>query len=301
MLRTYNKPPLSFQDQLDRLKKRGLVVKDEALALAQLSSISYYRLSAYWYPFRQRGTDGKIKDAFIDGARFEDAMELYEFDRKLRLLVLDALERVEVSLRTALTYHLSHTYGALGYTDTGNFHPNFRHGQWLAKLEEEISRSSDAFILHYKGKYRGFPQLPIWMATEVMSLGSLSFLYKGLHHQDKKAIALPLGLHHKGLADWLHVLTYVRNVCAHHSRLWNRELSLKPVRPKSAPWSTPTTPQNDRIFYVLLMLRFLLKHEPSATQWKQECEALIEPIAVKDGFRIAMGMPENWQEHPLWK
>jgi len=301
MLENYQKPALSFQEQLDQLKSRGLIVDDEPLAISQLSSISYYRLSAYWYPFRLRNDQGHVGDDFIAGTSFSDVVELYEFDRQLRLLVIDALERVEVFLRTLVSYHLSHTYGAFGHNDLANFHPRFQHAKWLASLSREADRSSDAFITHYKNKYRGFPKLPIWMITEVMNLGSLSFCYTGLKHTDKKAISSQLGLHHKGLADWLHKLTYIRNVCAHHSRLWNRELSLKTVRPRDSVWNAPITPRNDRIFYVLLMLRYVLKTTSNSDDWHQRCNDLFEPITQNDSWRVAMGMPQDWKEHPLWK
>lgn len=301
MLKHYQKPALNFEAQLEKVKVRGLIIDDEPLAISQLSSISYYRLSAYWYPFRVRNDRGQVGDAFLENTHFSDVVELYEFDRRLRLLVMDALERVEVFLRTSISYHLSHAYGAFGHTDSANFHPSFRHADWLAKLDDEVGRSSDAFIAHYKNKYHGFPKLPIWMVTEVMSLGSLSFCYKGLKHQDKKVISGQLKLHHKGLTDWLHTLTYIRNVCAHHSRLWNRALSLKPSRPRAAAWNAPITPQNDRVFYVLLMLRHLLRTSSNGSDWQQQCTDLLEPIARKDNWRVAMGLPKNWQGHPIWK
>lgn len=301
MLEQYQKPAVSFTDQLELLKSRGLVVDDEPLAISQLSSISYYRLSAYWYPYRERDENGSVGDNFVQNTSFGDVINLYEFDRHLRLLVIDALERIEVYVRTLISYQLAHAYGAFGHNDPSNFHPSFKHAKWLAKLSREAERSSDAFIAHYKNKYAGFPQLPIWMITEVMSLGSLSFGYKGLKHTDKKAISNQLGLHHKCLADWLHKLTYIRNVCAHHSRLWNRELSLRPSRPRDAHWNAPFTPRNDRVFYVLLMLRYLLKTTSNGSHWCQRCNELLEPVAAVDQWRIAMGMPENWQEHPLWQ
>ncbi len=297
----YQKPALSFVDQLEQLKSRGLVVDDESHALLQLSSISYYRLSAYWYPYRERDDQGVVGDNFIAGTSFDDVVTLYEFDRHLRLLVIDALERIEVYIRTLISFHIAHTHGAFGHNDPANFHPNFQHAKWLAKLSREAERSSDAFITHYKIKYSGFPRLPIWMITEVMSLGSLSFCFKGLKPTDKRAISSQLNLHHRGLADWLHKLTYIRNVCAHHSRLWNRELSLRPSRPRDAAWNIPITPQNDRIFFVLLVLRYLLKTTSNGDHWHQKCNDLLEPIAQNEQWRIAMGIPENWQEHPLWK
>ncbi|WP_417597060.1 Abi family protein [Oceanospirillum sp.] len=307
MVEDYKKPALTFSEQLDHLKHRGLVIDNEDEALRQLSSISYYRLSGYWYPFRERDTQGLISSRFINGSRFDWAIELYEFDRKLRSLILDAIERVEVAVRTQLAYHMGHKYGAFGHTDAGNFHAKFDHARWLAKLEEETRRSSDEFIRHYKDKYNGFPHIPVWMLIEVMSFGALSFFYKGLRNdhkagiEDKKAVAQHFGLHHKRLGDWLHTFTYVRNVCAHHSRLWNRKLAIRPDKAKLSEWSPPITPRNDRVFYVLLMFRHLLRHIGNDQDWVDEATVLIESISGIPAYRMAMGVPDGWREHPLWE
>jgi abortive infection bacteriophage resistance protein len=300
VLEAYQKPALTFEEQLDQLKERGLIVNDQALALSQLSTISYYRLSAYWYPFKARGKHGRITSSLVAGTSFDDIVSLYEFDRHLRLLVMDAIERVEVYVRTLITYYIGHTYGAFGHTDPTHFHPKFGHAHWLSKLEEEAARSSDVFVDHYRNKYEGFPTLPIWMITEVMSLGSLSFCYKGLKNDDKRAISSELDLPHKRLGDWLHKLTYIRNVCAHHSRLWNRELSIRPESVRDEIWNPPVTPRKDRVFYILLMLRYLLKAMNNGDSWYEECNQLIEPIAVEKRWRLAMGLPENWKSHPIW-
>jgi len=306
MVENYKKPALTFSEQLDHLKHRGLVIDSEEEALRQLSSISYYRLSGYWYPFRERDAQRQIDNRFIEGTRLDQAIELYEFDRKLRSLILDAIERVEVAIRTQITYHIGHKYGAFGHTDASNFHHKFNHAKWLAKLEEETRRSSDEFIRHYKDKYNGFPHIPVWMLTEVMSFGALSFFYTGLRNdhkkgiEDKKAVAEHFDLHHKRLGDWLHTLTYVRNVCAHHSRLWNRELAIRPDKVKLPEWSRPITPRNDRIFYVLLMLRHLLGRIGNDQGWSDEVTELIKPIADIPSYRLAMGIPEEWQLHPIW-
>lgn len=302
----YDKQALSFEQQLEHISQRGLIVTNKGEALATLSSISYYRLSAYWYPFRIIDEQGKRSNEFVAGTRFEDVVELYNFDRKLRLLVMDAIERIEIAVRTRITYHMGYSYGAFAHTDPKNFHPAFEHSQWLAKLEAETTRSSDEFIRHFRDKYRGFPAIPVWMVTEVMTLGALSFFYKGLRNdrkigvEDKKSIATHFDVHHKRLGNWLHTLTYIRNVCAHHSRLWNRELAIRPDASKAPNWRAPITPRNDRIFYVLLMMRHLLHATGNNADWQQEITNLLSPIADKPHFRRAMGMPESWKEHRLW-
>lgn len=307
MLVTYVKPPLTFAQQITRLEKKGMFFEDKDLAEAKLASISYYRLSGYWYPFRIRNDQNVVTSQFQDGTNFNEVVSLYEFDRKLRSLILDAIERVEIAVRTQFTYQMGHRYGAFGYTDKGNFHSKFDHQKWLGKIQNEVSWSTDDFIKHYSLKYAGFPKVPIWMLTEVISLGALSVGYRGLINnraqgiEDKKLISDHFSLHHKKLGDWLHTLTYVRNICAHHGRLWNRSLAIKPDRTKDVNWLPPMTPRNDRIFYVLLMLRHLLKGTGNGDDWAVEVNNILEPLAAERKWRSAMGLPENWREHPLWK
>lgn len=296
----YTKPAIPFLEQLNKLVARGLVIPDQAQALVKLESTGYYRLSGYCYPFRVRDAHGQALNQFVPNTSWDQVITLYEFDRHLRLLVLDAIERVEVAIRTQLTYHFSCAHGAFGHTDAANFHPKFDHAAWLADAEKETDRSGDKFIDHYKFKYEGFPTIPLWMLTEVLSLGSLSRLYRGLNHGDKLPVSTYFNTHHKRLADWLHTLTYIRNVCAHHSRLWNRELSIRPDKVKDILWQPPSTPRNDRIFYVLLILRYLQFSSGNGYEWVNEVNILLSPISDSAQWRAAMGIPDNWQTHPIW-
>lgn len=229
---------------------------------------------------------------------------LYEFDRHLRLHVLDALERIEIAVRTRFTYHLAHTYGPFGYLDSHNFRAQFGHAHWLKGLQKEAGRSTDKFIEHYKENYKGFPELPIWMMTEVISLGTLSHGYKGLRNdrktgiEDQKAIADHFNLHYRRLQDWLHKLTYIRNVCAHHSRLWNRELAVRPDKMREEPWQPPQVPSNERVFIILLMLSWMLHQIGEGEHWRSRLIELLEPVAKDKRWRIAMGMPDDWRNHP---
>ena len=301
MVEVYTKSPLTYELQLQQLKDRGLIIDNDDLALSHLKTISYYRLSAYWHPFNKIEQDGVISDYFEEGVHFNDVMRLYEFDRRLRLLVMDAIERIEVYARTLFIYQMGHRYDTFWHTEAANFHPRFNHTHWLAKLEKETAQSRDVFITHYKNKYAGFPTLPIWMVTEVMFLGSLSFGYTGLKNDDKKIISDEFALHHKCLGNWLHTLTYIRNICSHHGRLWNRELAIRPSMMRTKNWKLPDTPRNDRIYYVLLILRYLLRKAHVSDEWKEQCNDLIKPIAEDRKWRAAMGIPENWMEHPVWK
>jgi abortive infection bacteriophage resistance protein len=300
------RPALSYAEQVQRLQSHGMVVADVPSVVNKLAAISYYRLSGYWHPLLQRDANGQVGDDFETGTTFQDAIQLYEFDQQLRALVLGALEQIEIAVRTQFTYVLAHRYGPLGYANAANFHPGFRHGDWLAQLEEEVTRSKDVFLTHYRAKYSGYPVVPIWMLTEVMSLGRLSNGYRGLRNdkkqgiEDKKTIADHFGLHHKRLEDWLHTFTYVRNICAHHGRLWNRELAIHPEQTKEPAWMAPVTPRNDRVFYVLLMVQQMLRRIDAAASWTLQVNVLLTPICQSTRWRAAMGIPRDWAGHPLW-
>lgn len=87
----YGKPPLSVEDQLRLLVRRGMAAPDPDRARHYLTHINYYRLRAYWLPLEQDATGGVHR--FTPGTSFEDVLSLYVFDRRLRLLVMDAVER----------------------------------------------------------------------------------------------------------------------------------------------------------------------------------------------------------------
>lgn len=296
----FSKPAIDTQAQLNLLLARGLIVADHAFAIQVLNSIGYYRLSGYLYPFRTRDPNGAVLDTYFPGSTLDEVIQLYEFDRQFRLLLLDAIERVEVAVRTQVTYHYALQYGPFGHINPHNFHPKFNHAAWLSDAQSEVIRSNDNFISHFEQKYDGFPVVPLWMLTEVISIGSLSRLYRGLDNKDKLPIASYFKIHHKRLADWLHAITYVRNVCAHHSRLWNRELSIRPDVIKDANWLPPLTPKNDRIFYILLILKELLSASGNGQDWVTKMNQLLTPVAALPKWQLAMGFPEKWQAHPIW-
>ena len=254
----YRKPPLSIQEQLDLLQQRGLAIGDVANANRYLQRVGYYRLMGYLYTQRVSGSD-----SFRAQATFEEAVSLYEFDRALRDLVMEAVGHIEVATRTVLTYHFAHAYGAFGHLEPRNLaFTGQEYADWLGGVESEVTRSKEAFIRHYKDKYASpaFPRVPIWMATEVMSLGSLSRFYKALRSREQKAVAGEMLLAAPVFANWLHVTSVARNVVAHHSRLWNKELGVSAVRPRSAGWSEREAPYApNRCFFLLLLLRRLLE------------------------------------------
>jgi len=256
MLVHFTKPWKSWADQLATLESRGLSIADRAEAEAFLSHVNYYRLSGYMLAFEQS------RHVLIPGTTFEEVRAAYEFDRVLRDLVTEALEVVEVDVRTAIAYHFGQHSGAFGHTDASHFFRRppsrhvvkphgFDHTAWLENIRQEAKRSRERFVEHFKQTYSGFPDLPVWIVTEVMSFGSLSRMYQGMRLADQRIVAQRYGVQPRFLASWLHHLVYVRNVCAHHSRLWDRAWAIKPDLPPLPPWLPPLLPGNDRMFVTL--------------------------------------------------
>ena len=258
---SYIKPWTSIEDQLAKLQARGLGLTDREKALNGLQRIGYYRLSGYWFAFRQfsdgvcsRWSPASTKknkpkpgllalENFKPGATFQNAVDLYVFDKQLRLLAMDVLERVEIALRV----DVSHTLGKLGpfaYLSPECFHATFskdmdlntgltRHHTWLGKHAQLISRSKEEFVAYNRGAH-DLP-LAIWVACEVWDFGTLSTLFGGMREAEQDAIAARYGIQNgRVFASWLRSLNYLRNVCAHHSRLWNRNIVDQPRLPGSA-------------------------------------------------------------------
>lgn len=288
----YTKPALKFEEQLDLLRNRGLTVRDPGRALRWLHSVSYYRLSAYCLPF-------KGGEVFRPGTDFNDIAGLYIFDRKLRLLVLDAIERVEVAIRTAVTYEVAHAYGPFGHADPVNFAPGFDHTRFMDELLDEEQRARETFASHFRKKYPEDEHLPVWMATELLSFGTISKLFQALEPRIRKTIAVSYGVDAQFLGSWLHALTYVRNVCAHHKRLWNRWLAIRPRFPsRSLAWPHHV-PDNRKIYAVLVVLRHMLCTVSPNALWRDRLFALVagHPKLPLD----AMGIPDDWQQRVTWR
>jgi abortive infection bacteriophage resistance protein len=311
----YDKPWHSCEEMIIKLRERGLTITDEEKALAYLSRIGYYRLSGYWYSFRQQiEQDGKkVKiDNFIEGATFEQAVQLYVFDKKLRLLVMDALERIEIAFRVEIS-HLLGEKDKFAYLKPELFHEKFAsrlnpragvtdHHNWINKHAGLINRSKEKFIEHNKKKH-GLP-LPIWIACEVWDFGTLSFLYGGMKEADQDAIAVKFGLSNgRVLASWLRALNYLRNVCAHHSRLWNRNVVEKPKLPSSdeLPWVAPFI-ENDwlrvRPFLLLCITKQLIDSiNPTSTWWARLSNLMLTELPDMRAIGLdlkSMGVTDEW-------
>src|SRR5665647_1673840 len=163
----YTKGPVSIQDQITLLRGRGLTFGNEARAAHYLSNISYYRLRAYTYPFQDNQDPNH---PFIKKVSFEDIIQLYVFDRQLRLLIFNAIEKIEISLRTQIIYNYAMSSGSHWYLNPTLYNNPGYFAQHIASLQKEIDRSNETFIKHYSQTYTSPKDPPCWMSLEVSSM-----------------------------------------------------------------------------------------------------------------------------------
>lgn len=302
-MKTFNKPPKTLAEQIDLLKARGMQFANEQDAQFYLGQINYYRLGAYWLPFEETHSP----HCFKAETTFEQVLELYIFDRELRLLILDAIERLEVAVRTRFAYELAHRHGCHAYLDGQYFKPAYHWQKSLAILKEEVERADEIFIDHYKRTYDDPKQPPIWATCEVMSFGQLSKWYQLLAPmQTRKAISKHFDCDEKQFEGLLQHFVYLRNTCAHHSRLWNRKFTKTIAQPRSKPFGLAQqcnfdqTVSADRKLYnsLVFLLYFMDKIAPQHTWRKRLMDLLITHNNISKTW---MGFPEDWQTYSIWQ
>ena len=312
---TFNKPPLSLDQLVDRLIDRGLEVPDRERAHRKLRHIGYYRLSPYATPFQEGGPDHALRK----GTSFEDVLDLYVFDRALRLIVMDAIERAEVAVRAALTDHMSTTYDdPFWYMEPMHFRDRGRHAKFVgvvrdtceARLRGTPDAGEDALVHrsaleHYLTTYESPELPPSWLMGEMLTIGQLASMYRNLRRRaDRTAVAGSVGLNAPVLESWMQTYVRVRNICAHHGRLWNVGLGVYPAIPTSSkvPWlarngSLPDRSQK-RLYPVLVSLQSVLYTVSPRSGWARRLENLLDarpPMNLR-----GMGVPEGWTEDEFW-
>lgn len=292
----FTKPARSWDEQVELLRSRGLHIPDDERARHYLSHINYYRLTGYWLPFEADPSTHQ----FQERTEFDDVLNLYIFDREFRLLLLDAIERVEVSLRAQWAHLMAHRHGPHSYLDARHAADPTLHARHLAKLEEEVLRSDEAFIHHYRKTYRHPASPPVWVLTEIMSLGTLSRWITHMVPADRAALARTYGVDQSVLRGFVRHLTYVRNLCAHHSRVWNRRLTVTMPLPRSKPArlvSSFNPSKNRHVYNTLVMLAATMDIASPGHLWKSRLRRVLHEhrIDVQQ-----MGFPKDWQHRPIW-
>lgn len=324
----YAKPWLSVNEQIDRLEGRGVLMGERAHAASALKSIGYYRLTGYLYPFRESETyvdDAgrkrvRVLSGYQPGTTLRQAEAIIDFDRQLRMLVLDGVERVEVAVRMQIGYVLGRR-SPFAYEEPDSFTRSFttqitdsrdpkpsRHVEWLQRVSARKASSDEQFVAHFREKYDD--RMPVWALTEILELGHLSVLYRGMSQTDSEEIATAFGVPTKKLmGSWLASLNYVRNVAAHHARLYNRKLQNAPSRPKAGQIPALDHLRADETakgafgtYSALAVIAHLLSAIDPDSDWATQLTALLRAFPTSQAVTVhALGTPPEWETLALWR
>ncbi|MDQ7059262.1 MAG: Abi family protein [Ghiorsea sp.] len=299
----YTKPALTISQQIDLLTSRGLAVPDKARAEHYLKYISYYRLSIY---ARSLQLDGSSAHDFQVGTTFDDILKRYTFDRELRLLVLDAIERIEVALRGTIAYEFSMVAGANWYADSSLFKNSeyFSHAKEMERIGALCNRSKEVFMQHHKKTYDSLP--PSWKLLEAMTVGEIEKLYVNMDVSDKRVrmarskVAQSFGVSHSLLDSWFRPVCLLRNICAHHGRLWNRKLIYRPDAPRNphVQWVSHAGGDRQKIYMYLCVVQSLMTRVNPHSIWKNRLISLMEKYPEIP--RTVMGFHDDWQDDDFW-
>ena len=290
----YQKPQISVEDQITLLKSEGLIFMDEEKANHLLQNISLFRFKSYLKPFRQQNSK-----TFKPNSTFEAAYSLYKFDSELRKMICSELEKIEVSIRAQLSLTISQNAGIFWFTDSSNFKLKLLHNNLLTTLKSELNRSDEEAIVDFRTKYTNdFP--PSWMTFEISSFGSLSKLYSWLNSGlSRRQVASYYGLSDTVMISWLHSLVYIRNICAHHGRLWNKQMSINPIVPRKLKLPFVSIPkETKKLYYILSTILYFLQTVNPKNTFVSRFTQFIDKYPQVD--LNAMGFPKDWQQEPLW-
>jgi len=298
-VKSYKKETLSIDELLEKLRGRGLNINDEASAKTALTFIGYYRLSGYFIPYYKH-TDDRIPELiepkeFKENIYFQNILDLYDFDRKIRLIILEQIQRVEIGLRTCLSEHMSKKYGCHWFMNLTIFDNEYDYEGFF----NQISSAKETFIQHYKEKYSHPKYPPSWMITETLSFGAWSKMYTDLLKEDKKAIAEYFNVKSVDvMQSWFRTLSHLRNLAAHHNRIWNRRFTA--FNPKRINSYYEHMENSSTLYTRLVVLKYLSDQVTASDDLKTKLLNLMEnpPISVSWD---KMGFVEGWLESPLWQ
>lgn len=281
-------------------------IEDESRAEHLLARLNYYRLSGYWYPMRRFSQENdSAADEFQPGASFELVVQLYEFDERLRHIVFTELDRIEMVVRAMLGYELGrvdplihlkpHSLGARARQKGRN--GKSLHTTWLQKYQGKLATSTEDFVIHHRAKYGG--EMPIWAAVEIMDWGMLSHLYEMAPHTARDEIAHQCALTAPQLQSWLKSLNILRNLAAHHARMFNRVYGKQP-KLSGDQRLAPVREVMNRAFGQLTLIRYL--HRQLDLSSAQELPAVLNSYPQNDMVPFnRIGAPEGWSDLELWR
>ena len=313
----YTKQWKSYDDQLNQLLARGLTLENytREKALNKLEFIGYYRLSGYAYYFKE--VNG---DSFSKNTSFRDLVECYKFDRKMRLLVLDAIERLEIALRANIAHEITKESPFYIYDDN-NFNilkdtnnTKRRDDLFIVRktITEYLTRNKriEPSIKHLLEKYS--KPYPLWIEIQVFDFGTLWRLFNVLNSDKAKTIAKKFGVQEVATFNsWLQSIKILRNICAHHSRLFNRQFTQVPrlvsdknKYPWLKYWEENEIIKKDRLFYHLCIIHHMLEACQASKTWNKRVTNLINefPKIYSSKFISILdtiGCGKNWKEFEI--
>ncbi len=269
----YNKPPLSIDEQIALLKRRGVVISSIEDAKTHLTYIGYYRLSGY---FKNYSID---TDQY--NINFEQIIDIYNFDKNIRMLFIEAIESIEVGVKSVLTVTLSNEYGSNWFENKELYSRSEDFDSFINTIKTNIinipEKKRTASVNHFYKKYSA-PQLPpCWIIIESLTMGNVSKLFQSLKRSERKKIAKYFQLDELFLTSWLHSLTYIRNLCAHHMRIWDIKLRIKP---KITHKISYTANKNSDLNTLIFMLNYLLKAMNNNKEWENKMQLLLKTNLV---------------------
>lgn len=281
----YKKDFLDISKQVELLRSRGLVIENENDLKFYLKYINYYHLSAYFKTFQDKN------DRFRDGASFGDILNVYKFDKKLRLLLLDVLEKIEMSFKSVLSHNFSEEKKDIyWYLPEKN---NYR--DVLEKVERIIEKTKDSkevYIQHFFKKYNEEMNLPAWIFFEGLTFGDCSLIARNLSDADKEIVASFYRLPKRTSIQMLHHLSLLRNLCAHHAWVWNRCFTFKTSIYKKYK-NVFLDVRDDLLFVLIISAQIFIKKVSPTSDWLDKLEDLINEHGIEAD---RMGFPVGWKE-----
>lgn len=272
------KPFKEYGELLELLKQRNMQVQDDVYALRKLAQVGYYRMSGFWHISRSpcQHNPELLSDIFLPETDFNQVYRLYIFDKKLRLLLLDIIERLEIHFRTVVAHELSRLH-PLAYLDPFYINPQYHshYQKWLQKQQEKIEQSRDDFVVWHRQKQES---LPFWAAVETWDFGMLSKYYSMLKKRYQNQIATRFGVDNTAtLVSWLNEINILRNQAAHHTRVWNRKGNPIKLLENTYFAKLPFNPDNrQRLFARIAVLWYLVRQSSQHYDWLSKVYALIE-------------------------
>ena len=295
----YSKTPLDYTAIIKMMKSRGLIIVDEQKAINFLKVISYFRLANYLRPMEK----DKEKHLYKPNSRFENAIDLYYFDKELRGIIFSAVQSIEIALRSKMIHHISLKHGAFWFMDASLFKDNNIYQQCLTLMRQEMVRSKEDFITEHRAKYSEPDMPPVWKILEVTSFGTLSKLFCNLKDNSvKKVIAREFNLpQHLILESWVKCAVNLRNCLAHHARVWNRNYPTMPQLNASfrGNWIRNKNLSMAKLYPQLCYLEYMHSQIHSNNSFKKQLNLLLDEHPNVD--ISAMGFPKDWLCEPLWK